>query len=635
MTERAAYLGQVVRASVVFSAFLLGAAILAAHLFSLQFNEETRSFYTAIVDRHWHSYEFPKGKRGEIYFRDGLLLAGNRKVAEVVVDPGRVSQIDRVSSELGALLHQRPESLQQRIEAFTGHGLVVARALPVSLALDIDRQHLGGVYTRYYYERFYPQGDRGAAVTVGFVGPQPVHRGGLECWFDKVLAGTDGKVVYRKDASRKRLPGSVLECRPKSDGESLTTTLDQAVQVICEDEVRRAVSRTQAKWGCILVMDPKTGGVLGAATSPTFDPNEYVQGRIGQESNPLTQLVFEPGSTVKPLVAAYALERGWLDPTECFVCNRELTIDGKPLREAEAGHFVGGNDGVPIRDIIVRSSNVGMARVALSLGQDRVFDCYRAMGFFEKTGIELPAESKGRHPCQDEERRVNGRVSWPRRTVACSGFGQGLSVTPLQLTRAFCVIANGGYLVRPTLVLDQAEAHAQQMRPQTQCLPAGEKVMDADRGAPGGAASLLAGQVARAAEEPEGVPAHQMTTKDLLGERVLSEKTCEQVRRWLADVVQDSHGTGKGARLERCTAAGKTGTAQVPSPYGGYLAGTYTASFCGFFPAEAPQMVVLVVLGRPKGQYYGGQVAAPVFKAVCDRISYLDQVVLGGSGNAA
>jgi stage V sporulation protein D (sporulation-specific penicillin-binding protein) len=173
------------------------------------------------------------------------------------------------------------------------------------------------------------------------------------------------------------------------------------------------------------------------------------------------------------------------------------------------------------------------------------------------------------------------------------------------------------------------------MRPQTQCLPAGEKVMDADRGAPGGAASLLAGQVARAAEEPEGVPAHQMTTKDLLGERVLSEKTCEQVRRWLADVVQDSHGTGKGARLERCTAAGKTGTAQVPSPYGGYLAGTYTASFCGFFPAEAPQMVVLVVLGRPKGQYYGGQVAAPVFKAVCDRISYLDQVVLGGSGNAA
>lgn len=591
-----------IRTTVIYSAFLLGAATLAAHLFYLQFDPQISQHYREVVAQRWESFEYPQGKRGNILFHDGGVIASNRKVARVMVDPQLVPDVERVAAVLSPLLGTPPDQFAAIVEQHDGRGAEVARSVPLTTALAVDRENLRGVYTFYYYERYYPLGTHGAATTVGYAGPEPVHRTGLEYTWNEHLTGRDGSIHFRKDARRKRLPGSEISIDAKQDGQNLTTTLDQEMQLISEDELSRAIATNRADWGCVLVLEPDSGEMLAASTHPSFDPNEYARGQIDDEFNVIVHRVVEPGSTVKPLLAAYSIERDWLDPARRFVCNRQLMIDGKPLREAEISHLLGDGRGVPVRDIIVKSSNIGMAQVALALGQDRVLDAYRAMGFFARTGIELPAECAGLAPCYYMQRSAEDRVAWPRRVLATSGFGQGLSVTPLQLARSYCVIANGGFAVQPTLIANshgRSAADDLPVQPESDGgLPAGEVILTGMR---------PAGNVADA-------PARV---------RVLSAPTCELITSWLTEVV--SSGTGRQAKLARHQAAGKTGTGQMPSREGGYQQGAYTSTFVGFFPAAQPRYVVLVLFVNPKGgRYYGGDVAAPVFKSVCDRISYLD-----------
>jgi cell division protein FtsI (penicillin-binding protein 3)/stage V sporulation protein D (sporulation-specific penicillin-binding protein) len=424
-----------------------------------------------------------------------------------------------------------------------------------------------------------------------------------------------------------------VESRPGSD---LTTTLDPAVQLICESELRRALAKNRSEWACIVVMEPNSGEIRGVATWPSFDPNKYVRGEIGSELNVLHQRVVEPGSTVKPLLIAAALDRGWVPANKHYRCNQLLTINGYTIREAELSHTIGGDGGAPLKDILVHSSNIGMARLALDLGQRRVFDAYSDFGFFDRTGIELPVEAKGLRP----HSYAGLSASWPRITLANSGFGQGMAVTPLQLATAYCVLANGGYWVRPTLVLGLSQAEQEQEQeaapaqaaPRQLVLPAGETLL----AGLGVGAALAADQ--RWVAPRTGAAAASGGIKDSRPAarppvRVLSTETCIKVNDWLAEVVRS--GTGKQAGLDRYAAAGKTGTAQIPSSKGGYRKGAYTASFVGFFPVERPRYVVAVIFGEPKGQYYGGAVAAPVFKSVSDRISYLQSSEFAGVVNAS
>lgn len=598
-------------AKLVISAFLLGAASLAAHLFFLTLHPPTRELYSRMVEQRWHSYETPQGRRGNIYFRDGTLLAGTRKVAKVIIEPGLMTDLQDASLTLGHYLQRPSDEIRAEINGFKGRGMELATGVPLGTALNIDRAGMGGVFTRYYFERTYPHGSHSAAATVGYAGNQPHQRLGLESACDTLLAGTDGRVVYRKDANRQRLPGSELATQSKQDGASITTTLDPAIQTICDDELRRAAEQNRSAWGCIIVMEPHSGHVVGAATYPSFDPNEYVRGRLGPEANVLVHSPVEPGSTIKPLLGAYALDQNWIRADERYVCNRPFTIGKYRIREAELTHFLGDNNGVALDRILIESSNIGMARIALELGQERVMQAYQALGFFARTGIELPAESRGLRPCS----WATGDQQWPRISLATTGFGQGMSVTPLQLATAYCVLANGGYRVQPTLVLrggtgaEQYEAESAEPS-----LPEGEVLL----------ASYQLGWPSMAARD--GSPTELAATEGRPTGRVqvISKETCDQVTQWLELVVKD--GTGRKAQLTRYPAAGKTGTAQVPGPRGGYKTGAYSASFAGYFPSRNPRYVVLVLFHEPKGGYYGGAVAAPVFKSVGDRISYIDQL---------
>jgi cell division protein FtsI/penicillin-binding protein 2 len=608
--------GFAVRTNLVFSAFLLGAACLAAHLFFLQFNPQISTYYVQRVEERWHSYKTPQARRGKILFRDGSLIAGNEKAARVIVEPELVAEqpeyLDQACYTLAANLNLLPEEIREKITNCKGRGLVLAEGVPVDTALKIDRQSLRGVFTRYYYERVYPYGVHSAAATVGYAGKEPFQRLGLESTFDEQLTGKDGLVVYRKDADRKHLPGSDITEEPCIDGEDITTTLHPAIQLVCEDELRNALAKNQSKWGCVLVLDPDSGEVLGAATAPTFDPNEYVKGNLGPETNYLVHSVFEPGSTVKPLVAAYGIDQGWLSADKRYVCNQTRQINGYRIREAEASHGVGGSDGVPISQIIVKSSNIGMAQVALEMGQQHIMQCFTAFGFFNRTGVELPNESAGLEPFHYAQRKSKRELKWPAITLANTGFGQGLSVTPMQLAAAYCVIANGGYRVQPTLILDHETQNQPDADPEQLQLPGGEMLLTEFVGDD---------PLAQTADEEAGRV------------RVLSREACQQAQAWLAEVVAD--GTGTKAQLERYPAAGKTGTAQIYSEHGGYRKGVYNALFAGFFPVDQPRYVILVIFSEPQGGYYGGEVAAPVFKAIGDRISYIDELGLTEAGHAA
>jgi stage V sporulation protein D (sporulation-specific penicillin-binding protein) len=589
------------RYNLVFSAFLLGAACLAAHLFFLQFHGPTRRYYEAKVEERWHSYAEPEGRRGDIYYRDGTLIAGTRKVARVLIEPGMINALEDVSLTLSQHLGVPAEDIREKINKCKVRSMELAKGVDLGTSLAIDRAQLRGVFTRYYYERTYPHGAYCAGPTVGYAGAQDFQRLGLEKSCDAILTGRKGKIVFRKDANRKRLPGSVLDARSKEDGTPVYTTLHPSIQTICEDELRHAAEENGSDWGCIVVMNPDNGEVLGASTYPTFDPNEYVAGRLGDERNILVHNAVEPGSTVKPLLAAYALDQGWINATQRWVCNRILSIDGYRVREAELSHVIGDAGGAKLDKILINSSNIGMAQIAMELGQDRVLQAYESLGFFARTGVELPSESRGLKPCRWQKKGEK----WPRITLATTGFGQGMSVTPLQLAAAYCTLANGGYRVQPTLVLHSSDG-AETPEDNEITMPEGEILMAGFGDKPR--------LELKAPEDLTPGPGGRV--------RVLRKETCDQVTQWLEQVVID--GTGKQARLQRFRAAGKTGTGQIPSPRGGYQAGAYLSSFAGYFPVEDPRYMVLVMFYHPRGAYYGGVVAAPVFKKVGDRISYVD-----------
>ncbi|MEZ5339101.1 MAG: penicillin-binding protein 2 [bacterium] len=597
---------------IFFSAFLLGAAYLAAHLYFLQNDPRITGYYSRAVHDRWEGRESPEGRRGDILYRDGSVLATTRRLTRVVLDmqlirEGGEEAVEGIVSMLSEYNGGNDIELRRRMLASRSRGLEILSGLPAAAAREIDERDFRGVTTLYYLERYYPCSDSGAPATVGFFSSRREHQLGLEAAWHNELRGVSGSREFMRDGSQNRLPGSLQTVSEEIPGRSLRTTLDPAIQLICEEELQAGMDEHNPDWGVAIVMDPFNGQVLAMSSAPDFDPNDFVagrmfdeQGRLVSQQNPAVHYLVEPGSTAKPLLAAYAADRGWITESQRFICNQRINIGRYWITEAEATHYIGDSSGVPVADIIRESSNVGMARIAMKLGQERVMEALSSYGLFSRTGVELPLEGSGRRPNSwlDEEQK------WPTVSLANSGFGQGFSMTPLQLASAYCVIANGGYEVKPTLKLELEEAEPESGM---QLIDAqNERVYDLDSGQ----------------------------------RKVLSEQGCRRAQQWLADVVVS--GTGKKAIPERYMKslaskrdlksgnprflpAGKTGTGQIAAKDGrGYEEHAYLASFAGYFPVKDPQYVIVVMYSHPRrGQYYGGSVAGPVFARIADRISYL------------
>ncbi|MGY1618074.1 peptidoglycan D,D-transpeptidase FtsI family protein [Geodermatophilus sp. SYSU D00691] len=489
--------------------------------------------------------------RGEIVDRHGNPFAYTVDASRVVADPTVVADPERTALALTTLLDVPVSELTEELSGDSRYVVLARQVLP-EVTDEIAELELGGIFFEDDPLRLYPAGFVGGQV-VGFVGRDGEGLAGVERRYQDDLAGTDGERRVEVGTGGNPIPSGIDESTAAVDGSTVTLTLDQDLQYVTEQRLAEACADGATTRASAVVLDVHTGQVVAMASCPGYDPGEYSQTDPDLLGNPVVSDVFEPGSVMKAVTLAAALEEGVATP------DTVLTVDG----HIQAGDRVvtDAHDHEPIdwtvTGILAKSSNVGTIMLAREVGDETLERYLRAFGVGSATGIELPGESDG---------ILQDSADWTASRAANVPIGQGVSVTTLQMASVYQAIANGGVRIPPRVV---------------------ESVTAAD------------GTVTRETA-PEGT-------------RVISEATAEDMAYMLEAVVGEG-GTAPLAAVEGFRVAGKTGTAQRANPdTGGYAGGGYVTTFVGFAPADDPQYVVAVDLERPTSSEEGGQVAAPVF----------------------
>ncbi|MGB2651058.1 MAG: penicillin-binding protein 2 [Candidatus Omnitrophota bacterium] len=499
-------------------------------------------------------------RRGAIFDRYLEPLAINLDVPSVYCDPRNVKDPERTADVLVEVLGVDRDTVLERIKRDKVF-VWIKRKIDPSEAEVLKKADLNGIYFLTESKRSYGN-DNMASHVVGFVGIDNNGLEGLELLFDEQLRGKPGWRHLVRDAKRRTVLFNEKESIPAQNGHNLVLTIDSVIQYITEEELKKAVEKYNASSASAIVMDPFTGKILAMANYPDYDLNEYSETPSDIMKNLAVMSVYEPGSVFKIVTASAALEEGVVDLEEEIYCeNGEYKVGGRILHD-----FHQYKD-LPFREVVSKSSNIGTVKIAERLGKDKVYDYIEKFGFGEKTGIDLPGESGGisRPP----------RV-WSRSDITTIPIGQGIAVTPLQMTCAMSVIANGGYFVRPYVV---------------------ERITTW-----------------------EGETHKEFFTQGK--RRLLSEETCEEMKDALSHVV--SSGTGRRASSKLFEVCGKTGTAQMVRPEGGYYENKYNATFVGFAPKENPVVTILVTARDPHPVHFGGSVAGPAFKKIAEgSIQYL------------
>jgi cell division protein FtsI (penicillin-binding protein 3) len=493
-------------------------------------------------------------KRGVIYDRAGRELAMSIQVDSAFVVPSEAPDLANTVSLIARITRDDPRALLADCSA---HKFCwVARKADAEVIERIRALNLQGIHFQKEAKRFYPKRELAAQV-LGYVGTDDQGLSGLERQFNQQMQGKPGKLMISVDA-RKRWFASV-EKEPEA-GNSVVLTIDQNIQYIAERELERGMEETHAIAGTVIVENPHTGEILALTNRPTFNPNVRKEIRNEALKDRAVSDVYEPGSTFKMVTISAGLEEKITRPDEMFDCQMgSIVINGMRIRDSRPHGMLS------VADIIAESSDVGAIKVALRLGDERLYKYIRAFGFGQQTGIELPGETRGL--TKPVER-------WSKVSIGAISMGQEIGISPLQLASLISTIANDGVHVPPRIV---AGTIAPRNTPQT-----------------------IAFQPAE-------------------GTRVVSSLTAAQMRQMLQGVVL--HGTGRKALLEGYSSAGKTGTAQKVDPAtGAYSKTKYVASFAGFAPINDPQIAVVVILDSAVGLHQGGQVSAPVFQRIAQQV---------------
>lgn len=500
-------------------------------------------------------------KRGTIYDRRMRELAVSISADSVCAYPAEVRDAHATARQLSPILQISEDELVAKLTA--AQSVVwLKRKAPFEAAQQVRKLNLAGIGVAESGQRFYPN-DSLAAQVLGIAGIDNQGLEGIELSYDEELRGARGQIVAERDATGREIPEGQHSYVPPSDGMSLALTIDEVIQYICERELDRAIKDTGSVRATAIAMDPMTGEVLAMAMRPSFNPNSYSQYPTSLRRNAAVSDIFEPGSTFKVVTAAAALEEGIVTPETPFFDPGFIKVEDRTLRCWKAG----GHGSQTFTEATENSCNPVFASLAVKLGAKTFTSYLEAFGLTEKTGIDYPGEGTGLM------HRVNklGPVE-----LATTGFGQGISVTPIQLVNAMCAVANGGTLMKPMLV---------------------REIISSD------------GTVVKR-NEPTRV------------RQVISERTSAQLSRILQSVVVN--GSGSRAAVPGYAVAGKTGTAQKPEK--GRYGDKRVASFMGFAPANDPKVALLVILDEPQSDIkYGGVLAAPVFAAVMrDVLRYLE-----------
>jgi cell division protein FtsI (penicillin-binding protein 3) len=553
---------------IIFLSFLLSICfvMIAGRMFQLQVLKKEQLYKLAAQQHHVQIPLVPK--RGTVYDDKNNELAVSIEVDSVYADARKIEDVKKTVNDLASILQIDREELKQRLKSRRPFEWI-QRKISSKEVEQIKALKLPGIHFLKENRRFYPNSQL-AAHLVGFVGLDSKGLEGIEYQYDALLNGANHVMTTAKDALGREIAIGRGPFKKEDHYRNIVLSIDKLIQHITEIELGRGVEKWGAKGGMAIVMDPFTGKVLAMASYPTFNPNEFIRYRSKNWRNRAVSDVFEPGSLFKAFLAAAAVEEQVVRSSDSFFCeNGSYTVYDRTIHDTSKHGWL------TFQQIIKFSSNIGASKVGEKIGKELYYRYISAFGFGEKTRIGLPGEGKGivRHPRY-----------WPPVALDTISFGQGVSVTGIQLVTALSAIANGGSLMKPYVV---------------------EKIMNEK------------GEVIQSFQ-PEVV------------RKVISEETAKKVTA-LLKATTEKGGTGEEAVPAGYEIAGKTGTAQkVDSLLGRYSEDRYLSGFMGFAPAEEPKLVLLVVVDEPQGNNYGGVVAAPIFRAITEKVlSYLHVVPKG------
>jgi cell division protein FtsI (penicillin-binding protein 3) len=479
--------------------------------------------------------------RGRITDRHGDVLAISTPVKSVWAIPEDARLSPAQARQLASLLDMDIRELNRKL-ATESDFVYLKRQIAPDVAERVAALNLPGIQQQREYRRYYPVGDVASHV-LGFTGAEDAGQEGMELAYDHVLVGRPGSRRVIKDR-RGQIVEDVDSIKPPQDGKDLTLSIDGKIQYLAYASLKQAVAETKAKAGGIVVLDAKTGEILALANLPTYNPNNRA-GLIGaQLRNRALTDTFEPGSTLKPFTAALALDKGKVRfDTEIQTAPGRLTIGNATIHDAHMHGML------TVAQVIQKSSNVGAAKIALSLPAEDMWQMFDSLGFGNPLHLGFPGEVGG---------RLRPAKNWRPIEQATMAYGHGISVTLMQMARAYLVFARDGDILPLTLT--------------------------------------------------------RMDAPPLAGKPIFTAQTAHEVRTMLEMAVQ-AGGTAPKAQIAGYRVAGKTGTAHKLES--GNYAQKYVASFVGFAPATDPRLVVAVMIDEPSGAvYYGGDVAAPVFAQV-------------------
>jgi len=496
--------------------------------------------------------------RGDVFDRNGNILATTVKVESAFTVPSKVENPIELSGKLAKILGNSKKTFLGKMKSKKSF-VWLKRYLTGKEAMAIRNLDMEGVYTTFENKRYYPNRELAANI-LGFTSIDGVGLEGIEYTLNNILTFGKPQLIQVNKDGKRRSYYQVIKCPEltENNGKNVMLTIDNNIQFMAEKELAAAIREHRAKSGSIVVLNPKNGEILAMASNPIFNPNTFNHSKLEQRRNQAAGVAYEPGSTIKVFLAAAAIEDDVAQPQKIFFCENG--------RYRVADYFI--NDAKPyawlsLSRIVQFSSNIGAVKVGRELGEYRLYNYLRSFGFNEKTGAALQGEVQGLL-------RVPGKLTQSDMASLC--FGQGISVTSIQLASALGAIANEGILVKPRLV---------------------KAILNKD------------GYI-------------EKTTEPEMLRQVISKLTAAKVIRMMEDVVGPD-GTGHNAFIEGYSVAGKTGTAQRIDPVTKkYSDEDVSSLFMGFAPSDDPELIIVVTIHCPKGKHGGGAVAAPVFKNVME-----------------
>ena len=548
------------RVSAISFIMIMGWAMLSARLFQIMVIDSEQYKQQGITQAQKN--EKLLAVRGNIYDRNNVPLTQNIIHYSLGAQTFKIKDRAEFAAKIANSTGRDIEYYLKKIDTKKSF-VVIEHKLRQNKVKPLLEQIIPGLVVERKSRRYYPH-ENIASQTVGFTDVDDKGLTGIEKEFNSYLAGKAGWVVKQVDGKGRSQIKTSFPIKPPIDGSNIQLTIDLEYQSILHEELNRRINETNAKGAIGIIINPQNGSILAMSSMPDFNPNQHGLSPIENQKNRVLTDQFEPGSTYKVVTATAAVATNAVSLYEEFNCKEgKINVAGKIISDHEIFGLL------TFPQIIAHSSNVGMIKIAQKLGQEPLYTFSRDFGFGSPTGIQFPGESKG---------KLRQTKNWSEMSLAEVSIGYEVGVTALQLASAYAAIANGGYLIKPSLIKQILSAK-------------GEVIYS---------------------EKPEII------------RKIANPEIMETVKDMLVDVVQ--YGTGEKAKIKGWSIAGKTGTAY--KFIDGAYSNKYISNFAGFFPAEKPQVVGVIILDEPKyGYHWGGYGAAPVFRRIAQRIINVDDSI--------